>query len=280
MTRLPGWKVWMVGALAAFAAGCASWFEAPQKRSAASAMEYLYPGKATEAQAVVASTVQLNVPVRVGIAFAPSANWDHTALPEAERLRLLDRVKEAFRERPYIGSIEVIPAGYLQPKGGFTNLESAARMFNVDVVALLSYDQVQFNDVNRLSLLYWTIVGAYLVKGDQYDIHTLIDASVFDVRSHQLLFRAPGASQIKGSATLAGFSETARQARLDGFSQALAALIPQLGKELDGFRERIKGSDTVKVQYAKGYSGGSLDWAGLLLALALLGVAVRHGLHR
>ncbi len=280
-TRRNTWLALVLG-LTLGLTGCASWFSVPQaqKRNAASAMEYLYPDKATEAQAVVASTVQLNVPVRVGIAFAPSANWDGTTLPEAERLRLLDKVKEAFRQRPYIGAIEAIPAGYLQARGGFTNLESAARMFNVDVVALLSYDQVQFNDANRLSLLYWTLVGAYLVKGDQYDIHTLIDASVFDVKSHQLLFRAPGASQIQGKATLVGFGEAAREARVGGFNQALDALIPQLGKELDTFRERIKGSETVKVQYAKGYSGGSLDWAGLLLAVALLGVAVANALRR
>lgn len=251
--------------------GCASWFEGPtQRRNAASMMEYLYPGRETQAQAVVASTVQLQVPVRVGIAFAPSEGWNASTLPEAERLRLLDRVREAFRQRPYIGAIELIPSAYLQPRGGFANLEQAARMLNVDVVALLSYDQAQFNDANSLSLLYWTIIGAYLVKGDQYDVHTLVDASVFDVRSRQLLFRAPGASQIKGSATMAGFSEAARKARIDGFNEAVNALVPALDKELNAFKQRIKESQTVKVQYAHGYSGGALDIWSLLLAMGLV----------
>ena len=71
-------------------------------------------------------------------------------------------------------------------------------MFNVDVVVLLSYDQMQFSDNNRLSVFYWTIVGGYLVNGSQYDVSTLVDASVFDVASRQLLFRAPGTSQLKG----------------------------------------------------------------------------------
>ena len=34
-------------------------------------------------------------------------------------------------------------------------------MFNVNVV-VLSYDQMQFSDNNRLSVFYWTIVGGYL----------------------------------------------------------------------------------------------------------------------
>lgn len=274
MRRL-GRQVWVLGMIM-FVGGCAAWFGEPyQKRSAASMMEYLYPDKATLAQTQVAATVQLQVPVRVGIAFVPSAGWDPATLPEAERLRLLEKVKEAFRQRPFIGAIEVIPSAYLQPKGGFANLEQAARMFNVDVVTLLSYDQAQFNDANALSVLYWTIVGAYLVKGDQYDVHTMLDAAVFDVGSRQLLFRAPGTSQIKGSATMAGFSDASRKARVEGFNQALDALIPQLDRELNLFKERIKTSQTVTVKYAEGYrGGGGLDWLGLALVLAMWG-AVR-----
>jgi len=68
----------------------------------------------------------------------------------------------------------------------------------------VSYDQVQFTDRNALSVLYRTIVGAYVIHGDQYDVQTLVDASVFDVRSRKLLFRALGMSQVKGGASAAG----------------------------------------------------------------------------
>jgi rhombotail lipoprotein len=183
----------------------------------------------------------------------------------------LNKVKEAFTQHAFIGAIEIIPNAYLRPNGGFTNLEQAARMFNVDVVALLSYDQIQFNDSNALSVLYWTIIGAYVVHGDQYDIHTMLEATVFDVASHKLLFRAPGISNLKGSAALATFTERSRAARLEGFNQALEGLIPNLQKELDNFRLRVKTDTTVRVESRPGYhGGGDLGWLGLLMALGLL----------
>lgn len=146
------------------------------------------------------------------------------------------------------------------------------------IAALLSYDQVQFNDTNALSVLYWTIVGAYLIRGDQYDIQTMVDASVFDVGSRKLLFRAPGTSRVKGSATLAGFSERARAAQLDGYNQAVDQLVPALQAELDGFRERIKTDVASKVENKAGYSGGGdLGWLSLAIALALGAVAMCAG---
>jgi rhombotail lipoprotein len=108
-------------------------------------------------------------------------------------------VKDAFASRPYIAAIEVIPTTYLRAGGGFDNLQQAARMHNVDVVTLLSYDQVQFSDSNRLSIFYWTIVGGYFVNGSQYDVNTLVDASVFDVKSRQLLFRAPAPARSRAA---------------------------------------------------------------------------------
>ena len=193
--------------------GCASWMEQGSKVQRGSLVEYLYPKG--EEPALKPATPELHLPLRVGIAFVPGERFSD--LTEAERNQLLNRVKAAFANRPYISAIEVIPTPYLRARGGFDNLQQAARMFNVEVVALLSYDQVQFNDSNRLSLLYWTIVGAYLVNGDQYDVNTLVDAAVFDVSSRQLLFRAPGTSQIKGSSPMVKFSEASRAARGEGF---------------------------------------------------------------
>lgn len=142
-------------------------------------------------------------------------------------------------------------------------------MLDLDVVTLLSYDQVQFNDANRLSVLYWTIVGAYLINGDEYDTHTLLDASVFDVRSRKLLMRAPGVSQVKGSSAMATYSEKAREARRQGYSLAIDDLIPHLRDELGKFRERVKTDSSVRVTHAAGSSGGGdFGPAGTLFLLA------------
>ncbi len=248
-------------------AGCAMWWERGNHAQRGMVVDYLYP-KSPQPE-LTPTLPELRLPLRVGIAFAPGDH--HTDLPEVERDRLLHRVKDAFANRPYISAIEVIPTAYLRPRGGFENLEQAARMFNVDVVTLISYDQVQFSDSNRLSLLYWTIVGAYVINGSQYDVSTLVDATVFDVKSRNMLFRAPGTSQIKGSSALVKLSEASREARTEGYRQAIDEMIPRLDAQLEAFRTRVKEEKVAKIFHKPGYSGsgGSMD----LAALGLFGLA-------
>ena len=265
-------------ALAALlATGCATWFDPGNHTQRASVVDYLYPKG--ESPTLKPATPELQLPLRVGIAFVPG---EHQAnLPEVERDRLLRRVKDAFASRPYISAIEIVPTPYLRPRGGFDNLQQVARMFNVDVVALLSYDQLQFSDSNRLSVFYWTIVGGYFVNGSQYDVNTLVDASVFDVKSRQLLFRAPGTSQIRGSSPLVKFGEASREARTEGYRQAIDSLLPQLDAQLEAFKLRVKEEQVAKVVNKPGYSGGGAadaDGLGLLGAAAALAAwRRRHG---
>ena len=257
--------------------GCGSWVQTRGVSQVGSVVEYLYPD-AKEAPQMTPGITYLRPPIRVGIAFVPGGGRGD-GLPEAERIKLLDRVKASFSSYPYVSSIEVIPTTYLKPKGGFVNLEQVARMFNVEVVALLSYDQVQFNDTNMLSVLYWTIVGAYIIHGDEYDVQTMVDASVFDVRTRKLLFRAPGTSRVKGSASMAGFSERARAAGIEGYNKAVDDLVPKLQGELDSFKERIKADAAFKVENKPGYrGGGALDWLSLMMVAALMaiGLSVRR----
>jgi rhombotail lipoprotein len=251
--------------------GCASMFgNHGGSRQAGSVVDYLYPD-AKEPPKMEASVTRLRLPVRVGIAFAPGGG-NGAGLPEAAKTQLLERVKASFGQYDYIGSIEVIPSSYLRPRGGFANLDQVARMFNVDVIALVSYDQIRFNDSNRLAVLYWTVVGAYLIKGDQYDVQTMVDAAVFDVRSRKLLFRAPGTSQVKGSSTLAGYSKEVRGAQSDGYVQAVDQMIPQLQAQLAGFKERAKSDPSIEVdrsQYRGGRGAGGFGWVTALLAVGV-----------
>ncbi len=258
-------------------AGCASlWHRTDTHTQSGSAVEYLFPD-AKQAPQMAPGVTTLRPPVKVGIAFAPAAQWG-SAIPEQQKTLLLEKVKGNFASLPYVGKIEVIPSSYLRAKGGFANLEQVSRMFDVDIVALVSYDQVQFVDNGVLSMLYWTIVGAYVIQGDRYDVQTMVDAAVFDVASKKLLFRAPGTSRIKGSSTLVNFSEVSREARAAGFDAAVNDLIPNLKRELDGFRERMKTDSSVQVVNRPGYSGGgSLDLAGVLVAI---GLATLIGLRR
>jgi rhombotail lipoprotein len=254
--------------------GCATWFDRGGQIHRGSVVDYLYPKG--EQPTLTPTVPELRLPLRVGIAFVPGNNT-LGELPETERELLLKRVRDAFANRPYIAAIEVIPSTYLRPRGGFDNLQQAARMFNVDVVALLSYDQVQFSDSNRLSIFYWTIVGGYFINGSQYDVNTLVDAAVFDMTTRSLLFRAPGTSQIKGSSPLVKFAEASREARGEGYRQAVDDLIPRFNTQLEAFRVRVKEEKVARIVEKPGYNrgSGSVDLAtlgllGTLAALAML----------
>jgi len=258
-------------ALLLLLSGCAELLGPPRHyQHAGSAVDYLYPD-ATSAPQLQPEVTRLHPPVRVGIAFAPGSG--DAVLAEPQKIALLERVKGAFVQYPYIGTIQIIPSTYLRARGGFNNLEQVARMFDVEVVALVSYDQVQFNDTNGLAVLYWTIVGAYVVHGDKYDVQTLLDISVVDVASRKLLFRAPGTSEVKGAASMAGFSAHSREAAGVGFSQAADRMIPALQAELEQFKQRIKSDAAFKVENRTGYSGaGDIGLFGVLGALMLLAV--------
>lgn len=266
--------------LAAIAlSGCVMWRNPAGVKQNGSIVDYLYPD-AKAAPELKPTVVKLRPPVKVGIAFVPGTNWNN-GLPEAAKMKLLERVRESFAKHEYIGKIEIIPTQYLHAKGGFTNLEQVARMFDVEVVTLLSYDQVQFNDSNALSVLYWTIVGAYVIHGDQYDVQTMLDASVFDVRTHQLLFRAPGTSRIKGSASMSGISAKTREAGTEGYERAVDQLVPQLQSELDNFRERVKNNANYQIENKEGYKGGgAMGWISLAMIVLLGSVAYAVGRRR
>lgn len=62
-------------------------------------------------------------------------------------------------------------------------MAQVARLYGVDVMALVSYDQVIHTDDTKASLLYWTIIGAYIIKGSQFDTATFVDTAVFDINT-------------------------------------------------------------------------------------------------
>lgn len=262
-------------------AGCLS--SGRRNAQGTSVMQFLYP-KQTERVEQVASPV-LSLPLRVGIAFAPLGSGNENAywrsgshLSEAKKQQLMKQVADEFRTLPYVAAIEVIPSTYLRPQGGFANLDQVKSMFNVDVIALVAYDQVQFTGESIFSLAYWTIVGAYVVQGERNDTQTLMETVVFDIASQRLLFRAPGTSQVKATATPVNLSEALRKDSEQGFNVATVEMIANLKTELASFRERVKQApDDIKIVHKPGYTGaGDFGaWSALVL-VALAGWAGRR----
>ena len=119
-------------------------------------------------------------------------------------------------------------------------------------MALISYEQVQNAGATGSSILYWTGLGAYVVSGDKYDILTSVEASLIDIRSRRLLLRAGGISNVKGTATMVGFSELAREARTRGFHEAIGEMIVNLRAEVRAFVDAAPKDPGIRIVPPRG----------------------------
>lgn len=245
--------------------GCTWLWTSPRQGTSSSLVEFLYPGG--EEPPPQAGVPHLLLPVRAGIAFVPSRHHDAT-LSEARKRELLERAKAQFIDRDFISAIEVIPETYLRGSSGFGAIDQVARLYNLDAIALVSYDQVAISEDTKASILYWTIVGAYFIKGSQHDVQTLVDTAVFDIETHRLLFRAPGSNTLKESSTLVNSPEELRKQRDNSFMLAMDDMTGNLATELDVFRERIKTEGVATVASRDG--GGAMDVWLVAVAAGLL----------
>lgn len=202
---------------------------------------------------------QLKLPVKVGLAFLPSQHWRGRTLDESSKYQLLRKVKNSFSQHRFIESISIIPSSYLKHHGsktgnGFDTLKQVANIHDVDIIALVSYDQLTRSQQNNASLLYWTIVGMYVIPGNENSIQTFIDTAVFDVRSRKLLMRAPGVSKLTKRSTAIGVDSVMMQKSLQGFDLAFDDMIKNLDIELSRFMDRVQQGNSVKITNQQAYS--------------------------
>lgn len=224
----------------AFIGGCASFSPELYKNYKSSMLRFLGSDEnIIKIQEAMEPTI--TVPLKAGISFTPSQGYSE-GFPEKEKMNLMQGIASKFKEYSFIEDIELIPVLYLEEGGGFSNLDKLRQLFGIDVIMLLSYDQSQFKDTGALAITYWTIIGAYLVKGEKNDTHTLMDAALFHIPSRKMLFRAPGISHIKSRATFINLSEQAREDSLNGFRQASMDLSKNLQEKLYQFRKIIRSS--------------------------------------
>jgi rhombotail lipoprotein len=250
----------------------------PPSRRTSSALDFLYPrGQA----ATPARAVSLQLPLRVGLAFAPHQQERVEPVTEEQKQQLLERIAGAFRAHRALGNIEVIPAAYLRPGGGFANLDQLRASLGLDTVVLVSYDQAQFTESTRASWTYLTVVGALLIEGEKNETRTLVDAVVYDVPSRALLFRAAGESRVKGRS--GPFTVDRRRRRLaeEGFAAATDDLIAGLGAALQRFEQQARsgtvhgpGTPALTVYDASGQQLGGAAGGGALDPTAAVVVAV------
>lgn len=238
-----------------------------------SLVDYLYPEGQVPPQ-VEDSIPHLELPLGVGIAFVPSPAYAGP-IPEASKIELLEEVKAKFIDRDFIGRIEVIPDTYLRSSKGVGGMQQVARLYGVDIMALVSYDQVAVSEDNPSSFLYWTIVGSYVIKATSNEVQTFVDTAVFDVGSGRLLFRAPGVDRMSQRSTLIEAGEAVRKTREASFAAAMEQMTVNLDAELGRFTERVKQDPQVaQVEWKPGSGGGGF---GIAMLLLLGFAAYRHG---
>ena len=234
-----------------------------------SLVDYLYP-KGEVPPEREATIPRLELPLRVGIAFVPADGFYAGTLSEATKNDLLNQVKARFVDRKYVEHIEVIPETYLRSSKGFEGLQQVARLYGVDVMALVSYDQVAATADTKASILYWTIVGAYVIEATANEVQTFVDTAVFDVATQKLLFRAPGINRREFRSTAVENPEKLREERTAGFTAAMGDMTDNLVQELDRFEDRLEQEPTLaQVEWSEKSEGGgaAADWLVLLVML-------------
>lgn len=235
-----------------------------------SIVEYLYPN--SEKHIEKESIPHLRLPLRVGIAFVPENARNSMTLTEIDKTNIMKKVSRNFKKFSFVQSIEIIPSAYLSQNGSFTNLDQIKKMYNIDIIALVSFDQTQFTDQSFLSFTYWTIIGAYIIPAEKNDTHTMLDAVVYDINSRKMLFRAPGMHKTKSNATPINLSEQLRKDSAIGFEEARKELIKNLEIQLNTFRNKVKNNpNAYKVIKSKNYTGGGSIDSFFLLFLLLIG---------
>ncbi|HJW34245.1 MAG TPA: rhombotarget lipoprotein [Holophagaceae bacterium] len=254
-----------------------------------SLMAYLYP-KAQAAPQPHPEGARLQVPLKLGVAFVPGGGgWreDHP-VPGLQERPLVEMLRTAFKDKPWVGEIKAIPTAYLRADGGFDNLDQVCRMFGVDVVALVSVDQIQHTDPKWYSFAYLSIVGAFVLPAEKNSTSTLIDAAVFHVPTRTFLMRAPGQSTIKGSTTAIAQEELLRRDAGESLRLAMADLAKNLDAEVGAFKAEVaegrrtdvdmvdKQGQSLRQTGGKGW-GGAFGWMEVgVAALALAALRRRR----
>jgi rhombotail lipoprotein len=229
--------------------------------------------------------VELELPIRVGVAFLPARDGaTHTGPGATDEQRTLEKVRESFKTLPYVREIVAIPSYYLSNSrgDGMLQLQQLARLQDLDLIALVSYDQYSDTRANRRSLAYLTIVGALAVRGTHNETHTIVDLAVVDPRQRSLVLRAGGVSSASNTVAAIDQSQKLRKQERRGFDAATEDMIQRFRVELTDFESRVRaGTADVRVvrRESRGPSsgGGAMDPAlllflgGCVLAVALPG---------
>ena len=227
------------------------------------------------------------LPLRIGLAFLPSQSPGDADLDDPHKEQILERIRARFADRKFVGEIVVIPDYYLKSSRGFEGLQGVQRLYNIDLMALVSYDQVTHRDDTNWSLSYLTIVGAFLIPATNHDVVTMMDLAVVDPATRSLVLRAGGTDATHGHSTLVEEPRSARVSAADGFDRAGSQMIGNFDAALNSFEASVRaGHANVRVVNRNGApsgssgGGGGIGGIGALDAMMLAALAAAHRLRK
>ncbi|HEX6813434.1 MAG TPA: hypothetical protein VF384_17580 [Planctomycetota bacterium] len=197
-----------------------------------------------------AQPTSMPVPARIALAFVPEANaqgtsaegissWATGPLPEAFKAKVLENLADAFRKESFVGRIDVVPSFYLGGRTAPEIVASVRATFDVEAVALVTYDLQHFNRVNGWSLTYIALVTMMFVPGNELSSELFLDTAVY-ASNGALLFRAAGSAANQGSFAPPYYDDNAQVQTESCFADATSDLVPKLHREIEKFAQRIK----------------------------------------
>lgn len=224
----------LIACLSLTACACGSNIRTVQRQNNLST--YLYSGK--EPLAEIQQKKPLSLPAKVGITFVPTSG-NNLSIPETTKKQVMESVRlELAKHKKCIAVAHSIPSSYLQPQGGIAELERIAGQFDVDVIVLLSANQLQKYERNPLAaFMDVTIVGSYMIPGTTVDTSTLLEATVIHMPSRALVFRTEGSDETHSRATQFGSSGTALNDSVASIEDASKNLVASIGKSLSKFEK-------------------------------------------
>lgn len=267
----------------ALTGGCSlldPWLAPPQQTTARSAttplIDYLCRSAAVPAQD---TQVGLVLPIRVGLAFVPGATGGGPLTTEREAL--LAGLRDRFRTVQYVADVVVVPDYYLSggTGEGFEQLTQLAALQRLDLIALVSYDQVSRVRENERALANLTIVGQFFMTGNDTATHTLLDLAVVEPRSRSLLLRAGGTSSLGDAVTAVARDRKLEQQMRAGFDEAAHKLSDNFATELASLESRVRAGNT-PIAITRRAGGGALDAVQLLFLGFFVAVLARGCLPR
>ncbi len=205
-----------------------------------------------------AQPTQMPVPVRIALAFAPESgaprgptppnlfsegtgSWSTGPLPEAFKAQVLEQMAAAFRGQSQVGDVEIVPSFYLSGATAPELVASVRATFDVDVVALVSYDLQHSHRENGWALFYLALLPIFVVPGSEVESQLLLDTAVYWADNAALLFRAAGTSSGHETFAIIDRDENVQGVTEGCFGLAREALVPRLKAELAEFAARTVG---------------------------------------